>query len=409
MLLSVITPTNNPQFLAEAHRSLQAQRGVAFEWLIAPNGAAIGELPKTVTEDPRVRVVPYTANAAEDELPRVGALKRHCCDHAKGHAFVELDHDDMLMPGTLAKLAAKLDAGAGFVYSDTAVFEERNGRPVPIRYGADWGWETYPLKLYGHQLLASRAFDVDARSLCEIYYAPDHVRCWSREAYKAAGGHDGTLSVGDDHDLLIRTYLSRVPFAHTAHCGYLYRNHPGNTVKERNAAIQQQQSANRDKYIYELVDEWIRRTQHLFFDAVQHRERITFTPEGISIDAENNSVGCFRAWDFMQRIPQNQVARSLNEIYRVLVPGGWLLIAAPSTECAEAFSPIAKSFWNKKSFGYLAEAALAELWEGYTARFQLVRCFDAFPTDEHRQTQAKYVYADLCALKGQRQPGMVRI
>ena len=30
-------------------------------------------------------------------------------------------------------------------------------------------------------------FDVNARSLCEIAYAPDHVRCWTKQAYKALG------------------------------------------------------------------------------------------------------------------------------------------------------------------------------------------------------------------------------
>lgn len=37
------------------------------------------------------------------------------------------------------------------------------------------------------------------------------------------GGHDASLPVTDDHDLLCRTYLAGVKFVHPPRCLYFYR------------------------------------------------------------------------------------------------------------------------------------------------------------------------------------------
>ncbi|HUU98853.1 MAG TPA: glycosyltransferase family A protein, partial [Phycisphaerae bacterium] len=229
MLLSVFTPTNNPRYLIECLRSLDVQKHKEWEWIIAPNGKSIGELPQSVRDHPNVRICPYEGPS------RVGALKKFCCSQAKGEVLVELDHDDVLVPGILQKVAAAVDKGAGFVYSDSAVFIVKDEQTIlPVGYSEMWGWETYPFRVYDREFLASRTFDITARSLCEVYYAPDHVRCWKRSVYEKVGGHDDKLEVGDDHDLICRTYLSHTKFTHTNSCGYLYRNHPGNTVKSHN-------------------------------------------------------------------------------------------------------------------------------------------------------------------------------
>ena len=47
--------------------------------------------------------------------------------------------------------------------------------------------------------------------------------------------------------------------------------------------------------------------------------------------------------------------------------------------------------------------------QGVTARFQAARVWQEFPTESHREHNLLYVYADLVALKGQRQPGICEI
>jgi hypothetical protein len=107
----------------------------------------------------------------------------------------------------------------------------------------------------------NRTFPLDARSLAEIFYAPDHVRVWRTETYRALGGHDATLAVCDDFDLICRTYLSGAKFAYIADCLYLYRirGDGGNTWIKRNAEIQKTQAAVSRKYVRGLTVEWCRR------------------------------------------------------------------------------------------------------------------------------------------------------
>lgn len=407
MLLSVFTPTNNPQYLEDCLQSLEVQKYENWEWIVAPNGDAIDALPSRVTRHQKTRVCPYTGEA------KIGALKRFCCEQAKGAVYIELDHDDLLVPGILEKIADAASRGAGFIYSDAAVFSEGQspGKIHPIGYNENYGWETYSFRVYGKDFIATRAFDISARSLCEVYYAPDHVRCWSAEAYKRAGGHDAELEVGDDHDLICRTYLAGIKFAHTNSCGYLYRTHPGNTVKSHNAKIQEQQYANRDKYLYQLIDAWTAKHRLGYLDLRwgDSSEHLEFTDDGVpTILCDDDIVGSIRAYDLVQRLNPTQVQQFMEECYRVLSPGGWLCLSAPSTAGAGGFQPYTKSFWNPTVIDTWCLREHADMMGNSKARFQKVRCFTQISVDREIPN-VPYVYADLCALKGQRQPGRVRI
>lgn len=49
---------------------------------------------------------------------------------------------------------------------------------------------------------------VNAVSVRGIHALPNHVRCWKKEFYHRIGGHNIDLSVLDDMDILIRTFLN---------------------------------------------------------------------------------------------------------------------------------------------------------------------------------------------------------
>jgi SAM-dependent methyltransferase len=100
----------------------------------------------------------------------------------------------------------------------------------------------------------------------------------------------------------------------------------------------------------------------------------------------------------------------MNEIYRVLVPGGWLISRTPSTDGRGAFQdPTHVSFWNENSFWYYTRREQANFIRGLRARFQAKRLEQAFPSKWHEAHNILYVYADLVALKGQREPGISQI
>lgn len=418
-LLSLFTPTHDTQHLLETYASVNAQTYDNYEWVIVPNGPAIGKIPEEIAADPKVRIVPFrrdtiTGDNGKEEIddsePRIGELKRFACEACEGDMFCELDHDDLLVPGILEKIAALAKKGAGFVFSDAAVFLSEKD-DFPIGYGETHGWETYEFNVYGKEFLASKAFPPSPRSLCEVYYAPDHIRCWSREAYFGAGGHDPSFVVGDDHDLICRTYIQGYEFAYTQSCGYLYRNHPGNTVKSHSKKIQVQQGKNRDKYIHQLIDSWTQRNRLKYLDIQRDSSDIVLLDEGcLKINAKDSIYGCIRAYDFLQYIPQENAIDIMNEFYRVLAPGGWLCIAVPSTDGQGAFLPHYKSYWNSYTFVHFCDMEYArEMGDNVKCRFQRVRCFDTFPNKSFKRANVKYTYADLCALKGQIQPGLVEI
>jgi len=230
--------------------------------------------------------------------------------------------------------------------------------------------------------------------------------------------------VGDDHDLLCRTYLSGASFGYTNSCLYLYRYHHKNTFLQRNPEIVEQVEKNQDRYQHELAIEWCDRNKFPKVDlggahnAVEGFTTVDLANADICCDIvkeglpfEDDSVGCIRASDFLEHIPQGHgIINAMNEIYRVLVPGGWLLSATPSTDGRGAFqSPDHVSFWNENSFWYYTNHDYAKYVPKIKCRFQSVRCKTVFPSDWHKHNQICYVLADLCALKGQRQPGLCLI
>ena len=431
MRFSIFTPTHKPDYIGEAFESLLAQTFTDWEWVIVPNGSAV--IDESIANHPQVRVV-----RAPDEVSvkGVGALKNFACSQCAGEYFVELDHDDLLTPDALALIDEHATrTNAGFLYSDFTNFYADHSCQV---YYASHGWENYPFKWKDKHYTAMRAFKTDASALHLIFYAPNHVRVWSRDAYYKAGGHDPEMHVVDDHDLICRTYLTGVHFEYIPHCIYLYRLLQGsdNTYLRFNADIQRMQQDVSNKYTYRLISEWCRRNELQMIDL----GGATNCPPGFkSVDLKNadvicdirkglpfpdNSVGCVRAYDFLQHVPHCQSSTCdhgaaggllctvglMNEIYRVLVPGGWLVSRTPSTDGRGAFQdPSHASYWNQNSFWYYTNKDQAQFVNGLEARFQDTRLWQGFPNDWYKDNNILYTYADLVALKGQRQPGQVKI
>ncbi|MCS6995956.1 MAG: glycosyltransferase [Casimicrobiaceae bacterium] len=429
---SVFTPTHRPLYIEDAYRSLCQQTDTDWEWVLLLNGGVrTADLPSALISDPRVRI-----EVAPDWLSNqgVGALKRLACERARGQWLVELDHDDFLMPQALSCIREAAGRGAEFVYSDFANFRHDGTCEV---YDHRYGWQHYSIEFAGRNYTAMRAFEPTPSSLHLIFYAPNHVRAWARETYLRAGGHDPLLPVADDHDLICRTYLTGARFHHIPECLYLYRLQPdgSNTYLQRNAEIQARQQAVSNRYVYALIQEWCRREGLLMLDlGAAHNPARGF----LSLDLQNaqvrcdllrglpfadSSIGCVRAYDFLEHIPHCHNSRCshdpapgrdlctvglMNEIYRVLVPGGWFISRTPSTDGRGAYQdPTHCSFWNPNSFWYYTRAEQARFVPGIRARFQSARIWQDYPTDWHRQHNILYVYADLVALKGQRQPGLI--
>lgn len=402
MLASVFTPSHDPRWIEPAYESLRRQTHKDWEWVVVPNGDAArgdaGALPAKLKKDRRVRVIRAPEFA---DTGKVGALKRFAASQCRGGVLVELDHDDTLAPRALAAVVGEVEAGAGFVYSD---FVQVRSDGECQTFGEEHGWEVYRAKVGGKEYDAVRAFAATPASLMHIWWAPNHVRAWSREAYDAAGGHDADLKVCDDLDLICRTYTSGARFAHVAEPLYFYRMRKGaarNSHLVYNEEVRKLDQEVSNRHFYGLVDEWCRR---------EGLKKIVVREIGRGIDAADGSVGVVRAYDVLHRVHAEYIPTIMNEFYRVLAPGGWLQVRVPSTDSQVALAdPSARSHWNRASWWYYTKRGYAATVGGLAVRFQETRSWDAPVTAWDRAQKQVYSHADLCCLKGQRQPGLCHI
>lgn len=407
-MISVFTPlsASGNAYVREAYLSLLAQTHTDWEWLLLPNNGGERE---AVPRDPRIRFLDHRGEHG------IGALKRRCCEEARGDVFLELDHDDVLRGDALQKVRDAVDGGAGFVFSDFCEFsgDEMLGYSSNT-YNARFGWESYEVIFRGTRVRAMRAPEATPQNMRRVEWAPNHVRAWSRDAYARAGGHDPSLEVADDHDLIIRTYLSGAKMAHIPECLYFYRVHTAQATngRNKNALIQELDWKVYEARLEEIALKFARDAGLAAVDLCGGiNTRPGFVPVDLSLGHDLNhrwpfgdsTVGVIRAHDAIEHLRDKVL--TMNEAHRVLAPGGFFISMTPSTDGRGAFQdPTHVSFWNENSFWYYTRAELQKFVPAITARFQTSRLRSIFPSDWHRQNAIPYAEAHLIALKPGYQP-----
>ncbi|HYQ47025.1 MAG TPA: glycosyltransferase [Polyangiaceae bacterium] len=398
-MISVFTPLSQAgnAYIEAVFETLLAQTHEDWEWVVLENHG--GRLPETIARHPRVRVFKH------DELEGLGQLKRASCAAAAGDIFFELDHDDLLHPDALAKTFAALQ-NADVAYSDFAEF--RDGDWTPDGYRADYGWHHYQVNFQGHELIAMRAPPITAQNMRRVDYCPHHLKAWRRDAYFKVGGYDAGLYYGEDQDLLKRFFLHGLRFEHLAECLYFYRIYPKQTAARHGASVDERNWEVYEKYITALGVKFADTAGLAKLELCQHGAsdgtgRSFGKSAGIDLEQPwplaDDSVGLILAEDVLQQL--RDPVHVMNEAYRVLAPGGFLLIRVPSTDGRGAFQdPRSKSFWNEHSFWYYTQAQFACEIPEFKGRFQVarLRTFSPdLPNSEH--VAIPYVEAHLFALK----------
>lgn len=422
MRFSIFTPSHDPKFLDNAYQSVIAQTVDDWEWVILLNNGAEWTVPDDSPCADNIKVV-----YSETGSTNVGALKREAVSHCEGSILVELDHDDLLDSEALEKIGLAFESShptTTLVYSDAAQILE-DGEPDPSMFNLEHGWDYYGVPYGpGRTLLALKSMEPTPHNVSHIWYAPNHVRAFARWAYFASGGYNGSLSVLDDQDLMARLYLLG-PFVHIPECLYLQRTHGGNTQSDpvKNAFIQVETIAQYDRTIEQAALAWCLRQGHYAVDLGSAHGKppkylgvdlldgpeVDFVASALDLPFEDSSVGVVRAVDFLEHVA-DKVAL-MEEIHRVLVPGGMLISSTPSTDGRGAFQdPTHVAFWNENSFWYWTDRDLAKYVDGIKAKFQVSRLVTHFPSPWHAEHDIPYVAANLIALKGQdtRDGGIVR-
>lgn len=412
MKFSIFTPTHRYDHLQRLEASLKKQTFQDFEWVIVPNGKVHSEKPPINIE--QARVVP----SKDPNRKEIGYLKKFACHLCRGEILVEVDHDDELASTALEELAQAFTDGVDFVYSN---FCNIRSDGTFYKFGDGYGWEYRDAFIDGKKYLETISFSPTPAAFSKIWYAPNHVRAWRREFYYKIGGHDETMAVLDDQDILARTYINGT-VKHLDRPLYIYHIHDDNTCYgEQNKLIQEQTLALHDKYIYQLVERWcdlegLRKIDLCGgFSKPAGYESIDLANSDIvaNLDEpwpiESGTVGLLRGHDALEHL-KNPI-HLMKEAYRCLAPGGWFLILVPSTDGRGAFQdPTHVSFWNSNSFWYYTKRDTAK-YINTPVRFQLNRIKNFFPSEWQKTHNIVYTKADLLKLDetSERPPGLIEI
>lgn len=406
MKISIFTPVHRSDkqafyYLQLAFESLKAQDTPPHEWVILLNGDGLQiKLPSTMLSTNWVRVL------SADQTGNIGRLKQQAAFACTGDVLVELDFDDQLTPDALTEIEAAFRRERTVCAYSNSVELRDDG--TCNTYGAQYGWKTRECQ-HGTENIA---FPEKAHYMRRIEWAPNHVRAFRASAYRAIFGHNPGIAVGDDHDLICRLYIEHGEdgFVHIDKCLYLYFVHAGNTSNgsNRNAEVQAQVDANYCNHAEAMYKRWAQDEGLYLLDL---GGRIN-TPEGYqSVDLlyadiiadlnkpwpfEDNSVGVLRAYHVLEHL--QDTIHFFNEAFRVLAPGGFLLIEVPSTDGAGAFSdPTHVRFFNLLSFEYFTNQNYARFIQPqYTGRFQKARVVQYWWDNP----KIPVISAQLIALKG---------
>jgi len=378
MKFSIITPCNSTQYLDELYESIVSQTHSDWEWILYLNN-----MPFDIMRDVRSK---YTDDRIKfffsaEHYDSVGKVKHDAFRLGTGDVLCEVDHDDMLVNTCLERLneVYEQDASVGFVYSANAVLDIPNAEDF-IPYAELCGWRYGKYMYNGRELYAMKPFQPSASSMSIIHFQPDHIRTWRKEAYDSIGGHDESLTILDDQDLLSRTYLNT-----SCRCIdevlYIYRFHQNNTFKQKSDDIAKIAKPMQVKYMEQLVLRELAKDSSLIHAVLGYG---TDAPEddGIrtvdlstcndgTLPFDDDSVGYICAVGALEYMPDPMQA--MLEIYRVLHDDGYVYIEVPSTDGRGAFQdPMHRSLWNINSFLYYTRDAYNKMLRnrGYRIAFR---------------------------------------
>jgi glycosyltransferase involved in cell wall biosynthesis len=396
MKLSIITPTHRLTHIDELYESIKNQTYKNWEWVLYLNGKAKRKfLSKEIEKDPRVSI--YVDYDKHPKSTNVGYIKNKAFNLGKGEILLEVDHDDLITVDCLSEVAKAFEENpnAGFVYSHDAILVD-DGAP----YNPSFGWANpYQVDWEGKKYWVNGGFTADAGSLSLIFYAPDHIRCWRKSIYTEVGGHNEDLSILDDQELLMRTYMI-TEFKEIEKCLYIYRVHGENTWLERNQPIQDGTK--------NLQREWQRKLA--IHDAIKNNLEI-INLEDVDFDIHkkwplaDNSVGVLEAYHIINQIEDKEF--TMSEIHRVLNDKAWAFIEIPSTDGRGAFQdPRHKSYWNENSFWYWTKRSHADFISNKSIRFQNMESGTGFPSEFFKENNIPCTWVYLRAKKADtKRPG----
>jgi len=232
--VSFFTPAYNTPLnrLWRLYESIKAQTSHEWEWVIvndSPKNKKLSEELKVIsTLDSRVRV--FTFNKPSGSV--IGDVKYKAASLCRGDILAEVDHDDELEIRCCQYLieASEARPECGFFYTDCVELDVW-GNSMKYPEGFALGYGSYRKE---GKWDVNVCVGVNPKTIRHIVGVPNHIRAWRKEVYHAVGGHNRRLTIADDYELIVRTFL-KTKFCHIQALGYIqyiYNNDSGQNTHD---------------------------------------------------------------------------------------------------------------------------------------------------------------------------------
>ncbi len=236
-MISVITCTYNTpsDVLARTWASMKAQTYTDWEWVVLDDSPGLETYRQLYgfCADERYTVRVYRPHVPSGGM--IGKVKHDAFMLGYGDVLLEFDHDDELTPDALQIVSEAFEGGAGFVYSDWCeILPDGQSGKYPDGWAFGYGDHYWDQE---NSVWAMKAPPINSMTLSHIVSAPNHLRAWDADLYRKIGGHNVSLPIADDYELVVRTFLETdltyIP-------KMLYIQHIGNHTaqRQRNDLIQ---------------------------------------------------------------------------------------------------------------------------------------------------------------------------
>jgi glycosyltransferase involved in cell wall biosynthesis len=236
-MISYTTPIyNTREKLYDTYQSLLNQTYSNWEWVLVNDSTDGGRTLKIAEDiaahDPRVKVYDFREKSGGN----IGEVKWRANCMAKGFILAELDHDDLLVPWCTIDLyrAAKKHPEAGFFFNDTLEVNE-NWECQTYPEGFAFAYGSYRDEEYnGKMMKVANQHNINPKTIRHIVGVPNHVRAWRRSTYFEIGGHNRTLAIADDYELIVRTFLKTITckIPKLGYVQFLYNNATGQNTHD---------------------------------------------------------------------------------------------------------------------------------------------------------------------------------
>lgn len=258
---SIFTPTyQTGERIKRTYEGLKNQVLNDWEWVVvddSPDDETWNILQEIASTDYRVklnRIYPLTGG-------NIGLAKHRAAMLCEGDWLIELDHDDYL---TSECLSTSNDAigkypDAKFLYTNCSeMYDDGEMKHYDHNWDGDWYARHdnyFDFGYAGHtwvnvddkEVLAHHYPDVNPLTIRYNISMPNHARMWERNLYHEIGGHNRTMPVADDLEIIIRTFL-KTRMIHVKKVLYFQYNNRNSTVDNNANDINRRARLIRDYY-----------------------------------------------------------------------------------------------------------------------------------------------------------------